>query len=330
VARSRSRPRRRRINLLIAIIVTVALVVLARDVQHVAERSAAHRTSLNLAFAALARAVLANEHVFELRADALLIHGSTMSRPRFAGQMDLDLLEGRQVVQEVDLLADPTVDDNAQARLITVVNDRVTGVTELLSDAAASLLLPHPMEPWPGVTAVQASLAQSNTVWASTQLSFATAPGRAQLVSSDFSLASAPLATDLSTLRSSSTLAPTRGVTIATVAVVPSPFPSSPRILVLPPAMSMAVDVVTRNRYYINQQVTVTVSIEPIGPGFARTRTQHLALAPLGSFAADFGRIPIGPNERATLTITLLGAPVAVGGIGTMHFTVEVAPSPTS
>lgn len=317
-------------TLVIALVVTVALVVVARDVQADAARNPAHRATLNLAFAALARAVLADEHVFAQRATTLLTHGATLTRQRFGGEMDLALLEGRQVVQEADLLATPSIDDDAQAHLITVVTNDVTGVSELLSEAAATLSLPHPNDAWPGVTAIQQSLVASNSLWAGTRVALATAPGHAQLADGNLALATDPLAIDLADLAASSTLAPTRAVLIAAVEVQPPPFPAPPHVLVLPPSRNLTVDVVARNVEYINQRVTVTIVIQPIGPGFARTRTAHLSLAPLGSFAADFGRIPIAPGERARLTITLLGAPIAGHGSGVEHFTVTVSPSPTS
>lgn len=315
--------------LLAALVATVCVVVLARDVRSDAARQPGHRADLNLSFASLARAVLANEDVFAHRAGVLLSHGGSMTRVQFAGVMSLTLLEGREVEQEAGLLASPHLDDDAQAHLITVVTARVVGVSELLSRAAAAVSLPHPREPWPGVSAIQASFAGSDALWSGTVTALARAPGHAHLAASVFPLTAAPLGPELARLATSPTLAPSRAVTIATVSISPAPFPAPRGDLVLPPTSSMEVDVVVRNEKYINQKVTVTAVFTPSDTRAPDTRVAHLALAPLGAFAADLARIPVAASERGTLVITLSGAPVAAHGTGTTTYAVSVSPSPT-
>lgn len=316
-------------TLLVALVATVCVVVLARDVRSDAARQPGHRAELNLSFASLSRAVLANEDVFAHRAGDLLGHGGSMTRVQFAGVMSLTLLEGREVEQEAGLLASPHLDDDAQAHLITVVTARVVGVSELLARAAAAVSLPHPHEPWPGVSSIQASFSGSDSLWSGTVTALASAPGHAHLAASVFPLTAAPLGPDLAALAASPTLAPVRAVTIATVSIAPAPFPAPPRDVVLPPTSSMVVDVVVRNEEYINQKVTVTAVFTPSGASAPTTRVAHLALAPLGAFAADLARIPVSASERGTLVITLSGAPVAAHGTGTTTYAVTVSPSPT-
>jgi hypothetical protein len=311
--------------------VTVCVVVVLHDVHTLSGQSTSNRASLNRTFAALATSILDDENRYGTEALTLLATGSTLTRATLAGQMSFVSLQGRELEQRTALLARPVLDDNVQATLATVTTLRVGAVSSLLQRIGIDLGLPHKSAGVLTTAEIQGVIEHSNELWATARTKLVKAPGRAHLPSSVFALATAPIDAQMASLQSAATLTPERAVTISAVAVTPAPFPAPRFDLVLPPVASVAIDVVVHNIEYINQIVTVRVVLHPYShANKTEIRQVSIKLGPLGARALAFSNLAVKPNEHAVVTISLTGAPIAVGGSGSKKYHLYVASAPTS
>ena len=313
----------------VTLVVSLGGVALIHDVHALASRSTSTRASLNLTFSSLARSLLVDEGIFGTNAAALMAQGPTLSRAQFAGQLSLLKVEGDQLVQRASLLQKPTLDYNVQSTLLTVTDLRVSSVEEILHAIQVNLAFPHPLGLSAAASAVQHALQRSDRLWVRARSDLRRSPGRARLVSSVFALSSTPLVSEVAAIEAAPSLQPVHAVTISAVAVTPAPFPAPRFRLVLPPVTSASINVVVSNTQFINQTISVRLSIAPRSnrdPAFSRSVT--IVLGPLRARAVNFGALPLSPSERAVVTIQLTGAPIAVGGSGSRRYQLIVASAP--
>ena len=82
------------------------------------------------------------------------------------------------------------------------------------------------------------------------------------------------------------------------------------------------------NAEFVRQRVTLVVSMKPFnGPLPAFSRTFHVTLAPLQSYAFTSLEIAVVPSERATLELRLTGAPASPTLTRSKRYRVEMSPS---
>jgi len=329
VARNRGRRRRQNLKLLIALAVTLALVVLVRDVARLARQSNSQRASLNQSFAVLATSVLNDEATLRGEVTAILSGASTMTRPILAARLALVRESADSLRQRVALLAKPSIAHGVQNTLITVTDLRSTAVSDLASVVSSALDLPGGSSSSATVSSIESSVLSSDNMWASAHTELVGEPGHVSLPASTFALTTGPLATAVNTLLSVPALAPTRAMTIAAVSVTPAPLPAPIGVLKLIPVTSIDVAVAVRNTQYISQGFAVTLTVRPttaVGVGFSRSLSS--VAGPLGGRALSFPSIAVVPGERATVTISLTGVAPATSGGGLRQYVLSIAPAP--
>jgi hypothetical protein len=131
VARSRRRRRRQSLTILAALVVTVALLVFARDVHRLAFASTSHQAALNETFGSLATTIMGDEDRLGLQAADMLEHAPTLTRPDLAGRIQMLDTFASQIDQDAALLSSPPIHANLQRILITVTDERTDAVEAL-------------------------------------------------------------------------------------------------------------------------------------------------------------------------------------------------------
>lgn len=325
---ARTRAQRRKQNLVITagLAITLLVLVFARDVSSSAHNSTSPRKSENRSFGVMANALLTEENAFDARLAFLINTGSTLSRPVFAARLDQLNQELPQWSVLAQQLARPILAHHVNDVLATSTQSRVDDYQVLLSDLAQQLSLPWPKLTEQSITTAPiADLNKQTTMWnTSARFSLQKEPGRVHLDALN------NVASTLSwqPLLHSTSLAATRGIGIAAVEITPTPLPATAGTLLLAPTNQVQVAVSVRNASYVNQPVTLTLTLTPTnGVGRAHSESVTGSIGPSGSFA--FVPPPLGslPAERASLTISLNGAPSAPGLSLSRHYKVVISPS---
>jgi hypothetical protein len=310
----------------IAVVVTIVVVVFARDIQHQAHRSNAERTSLNRNFRALSDSIINDENAWGAAASQVVATGANMTRSQLATNLDQLRRGGTQLDQRVSLLESPSLAHDVQATLIAVTRQRVSAIDHLIGAISAPLQLPH-AGPASSPDAVAHAIGRSNDLWKVARFSLVREPGRVVLSASSLSLATDPLAAEVAALVAAPSLAPVRSLTIAAVSVSPAPLPAPAGIIHLVPTSSLVVGVTARNGEYVDQPLTITVVVRPVnGVGRYESRSFQAVAGPNASVATVMAAIPVSPSERADLVVRVVGAG-APGDI--RHYSLVIAPSPT-
>ncbi len=306
-------------------------MVLVHDVNRMASKSVANRTALNRDFAALATSLISDENHWGTEVAATLANAPQSTRPAFATDLQLERSAGRELRQRAEILATPDLAHHVQEQLIDVTEQRVSTTVAFLNHVGQLLALPGFARPVVGANMAGRQLRHADLVWAHARRSLIGEPGRVRLPRSEFALAAAPLSSDLAAILSAPALRAERAVTIATIEVTPTTLPAASGQLVELPGSPLGFAVVVRNEGYINQRVTVHLSVLNPTAG-ASTSVQSLSgvIGPLNARAFTFAAVPIVASEHATVNVLLSGAPIAAGGVGTKHYRLIVAPSPTS
>ncbi|OYV65673.1 MAG: hypothetical protein B7X07_02220 [Actinobacteria bacterium 21-64-8] len=315
--------------LAVAIVVTLIVLLFARDVSRAAHNASGPRRSENLSFAAAANALVTRENLFDQRLDALLVGGASLSRPVFAARLDQlnGVLQGW--VTTANQLRRPLLVHAVNDTLAELTLRRVAAYQTLLASVASKLSLPNPgstrfeRDPSPATT-----LTSTSAAWNVARFSLVREPGRAHLDALSNVTASSATAMSLSALRGSASLALVRSVAISALRVSPSALPSTPGSMLLPPVTSLRLGVSVTNRAYALQAVTLIVRLVPhAGPRAAVQRVLHATLTPLGSYAFVPAPIATVASEHATLTLRLVGAPGGAALTHTETYQVVVSPS---
>ena len=130
----------------------------------------------------------------------------------------------------------------------------------------------------------------------------------------------------LARLTSSSSLALTRAIGIATVAVTPAPLPAPAGTLLMAPVALMHVGVTVRNASYDEQPVVLLVTLTPVG-GAVQSQRFSMTMGPLRSYAFVAKLFVVHPGEHATLSVQLGGAPAAAGMTKSRTYQLRLSPA---
>jgi hypothetical protein len=326
VARTRGQRRRASVIIAVGLVLTLLAVYFVRDVTRVAHQSPGSRSSENRSFSVLANALIAQQNTFDGRLTYLVSHGSTLSRVVFSARLaQLErTLPGWYV--EAQLLRSPTLAHHVNDVLSQLTLQRVNDYETILSSLAASLVLPWNAPHQPSAHPVE-DLAATAATWGRARYSLIREPGLVRLDAlSDLSGAAvdhwAPR------LAVAPSLVLHRSIYVSAVQVEPAPLPSAIGRLLLAPATALHLGVTVSNGAYVDQSVSLRVSITPTnGFGHAHSRELTAVLAPLGSFAFIVGQLGVVAGETAVLRIAAIGAPATVGQSAQRTYQVTVSPS---
>jgi hypothetical protein len=330
VARTRAQRRRSNILLTLALVATLLVLVFARDVARSAHGSLSIRLSENRSFAKLANALVTSENLVDQRLGYLLQHGATLSR----GVLDARL---HQIADQLpalavgaDLLRHPPITRDVNTVLVQLTEQRVDDYQTILAAASSTLAL-SAIAPGPaGLTPseAQASLVATDQLWARARSWLASEPGHVTIDATTTSPGVAGATTAIAALSSAPSLAVTRGVGITAVAVTPSPLPAPIGQLILPPVSSIHLGVTVTNAAYVTQPVVLDVTLTPTNSlGTAFHQRMSVILGPTRSYAFVTRLLPSVAGERATLRLTLSGAPAGAQMSRTRSYQVVLSPA---
>lgn len=316
MARTRAQRRRHSFFLTLAVVVTLVVLVFARDVTRSAHGAIGPRRSENRTFAGLTNALTDQENQFDQQLADLLRSGDALSRVvldarlgRLHEQLNLwDTLAGQ--------LRRPKIAHGVNDKVAELTQQRIAAYEAILAAITTGLTLPSlaligslkaPVDP-------AQTLLTTSAQWTFDRWALTKEPGRAILRDLTTSAATLYQVLGVQRLVSSSSLAVTRGVGIAAVSVSPAPLPAPHGVILLPPVTLMHLGVSVSNAEFVQQRLTLKVTLTPTnGPLPSVTQNFTLDLAPLRSYAVVAKLFTTIPSERATLQITLSGAPSAPG-----------------
>lgn len=311
MARTRAQRRRQTLYLSIALALTLVVLLFARDVSRSAHGSIGPRRSENRSFGALANVLIAQQNQLDFHLAYLLAHGQSLSRPVFAARLDQLRQQFALWTVEADQLRRPKLAHGVNDAIEQLTELRIGAYQSLLASVARSLTLPWPIPATSrAVSAPASTLFATSQAWAAKRFSLVAEPGLVHLDAFTTSSATAYLNVGLTRLVASPTLALARGVGITAVAVQPSPLPAPKGTLLMPPVTAIDVGVSVTNASYVLQPVALRVTLTSRA-GRVQSQTMRVVLGPLRSFAFAPNLFTTTPSERATLVISLSGAPAA-------------------
>jgi hypothetical protein len=312
-----------------ALVVTLVLLVFARDISRSAHGAITNQRSENRSFAGLANALIVQQNNFDVRMAALLSSGSTLSRPDFDARLDQLDQQLQYWSSAAELLRRPTLTSDVNDKIADITEQRVDDYQALVATIAHSLSLPDPTPNAAGTTGnVAQSLIATATTWNRERSALHREPGRVRLDALSSTSAQLFASSGVNALTASSSLAVVRGIGIAAVSVVPAPLPSMKGVIVLPPVSKFQLGISVVNTGFVEQALTLEVIMTPSnGPLPAERQTFNVVLAPLQSYAFAPKDIATVPSERATLDIRVTGAPDSPHQPRSELFKVEMSPS---
>jgi hypothetical protein len=328
VARTRAQRRRHSLFITIALVVTFVVLVFARDVSRSAHGAITNQRSENRSFAGLANALIVQENNFDLRLTRLLQNGASMTRPVFDARLDQLDQQLAYWTTSAQLLRRPKLAHDVNDTIADMTDTRVDDYQEIFATIDRTLKLPASSPRADGAPADPAhSLYVTALKWNQERFALRHDPGSVRLDALTLSGAKLLMSSGLTELTSSTSLAVVRGIGIAAVSVVPAPLPAMHGVLLLPPVSSITLGVSVVNTGFVEQDVTLEVTMSPSnGPLPARRQIFHVDLAPLQSFAFTPQVIAVVPSERAILNIRLTGAPASVSLPLSKRYRVEMSP----
>ena len=315
--------------LLLALAATLVVLLFAHDITRSAHSAADLRRSENRSFGVLANGLLGQESEFDQRLSYLLTNGQTLTRPVFAARLTQIAQQLPVLANEAVLLRRPALAHNVNAVLSQLTEQRVDDYQVLLDTVARSLGLPWTVLNTTFTTRVaQASLVTTSGEWALARRSLVKEPGRVKLIADATSMGTMDLTSQLAILANAPSLSLRRGIGIAAVSVDPAPLPAPNGILILPPVSSIHLGVSVSNAAYVKQAVALTVIFTPANPRRPRQIQRLVAtLGPLQSFAFVPTRLATAVSEKATLTISISGAPTGANMTRIRIYHVTMSPS---
>lgn len=315
--------------LTIALVVTLVVLVFARDVSRSAHGAITAERSENRSFASLANALIVQENNFDSRMARLLRSGATLSRPVFDARLDQLDQQLSYWSTTAELLRRPKLAHDVNDKIAALTGTRVVDYEEIIARIAQALSLPAPTPSPNGATVADPaqSLVETGLTWNVDRYALRHEPGEVRLDGLTLSSAKFFTQSGVSSLTASSSLAVVRGIGIAAVSVLPAPLPAKSGVILLPPITKIRLGVSVINTGFVEQALTLEVTMQPSnGPVAAQRQTFHVELAPLQSYAFAGQEIAVVPNERATLDIRLSGAPASVNLTRSKRFRVEISP----
>jgi len=131
-------------------------------------------------------------------------------------------------------------------------------------------------------------------------------------------------------LTASPSLAVVRGIGIAAVSVVPAPLPARKGVILLPPVSKMQLGVSVVNTGFVEQRVTLVVSMKPTTDrSRRRVRPSTSNWHPCSPTPLRPEQSGLVPSERATLDIRISGAPDSPNLARSKSYRVELSPPVT-
>jgi len=315
--------------LLLALSATLVVLLFAHDITRSAHSAADLRRSENRSFGVLANGLLGQESEFDQRLSYLLTNGQTLTRPVFAARLNQIAQQLPVLANEAVLLRRPVLAHNVNAVLTQLTEQRVDDYQVLLDTVARSLGLPWTVLNTTFTTRVaQASLVTTSGEWAFARRSLVKEPGRVKMIANATSMGTMDLTSQLAILANAPSLSLRRGIGIAAVSVDPAPLPAPNGTLILPPVSSIHLGVSVSNAAYVKQAVALTVLFTPANPRRPRQIQRLVAtLGPLQSFAFVPTRLATAVSEKATLTISISGAPSGANMTRIRIYHVTMSPS---
>jgi len=326
VARSRAQRRTQSIFIGLALLLTLLVLLFARDINTSAHQASSPRRSENLSFATLANSLIQKQNNFDSRLSFLLQNGSSLSRPIFAARLEQLALELPKWETDVQLLKSPTLAHHINSEFVSITELRIDILTSDLRSVSNDLQLP-------GITLGTAkssntSLTSLKQLWDQDRFGLQKEPGRAQLFSFTNLVDSLHYLNTLSSLQTSPTLRVTRGIGVAAVSVHPSPLPASQGVLLLAPVTSVNLGVSVINVSYVDQPVTLSITFQPSnGKGVYQSQQLKATIGPNQAFGFLPKSLKTMAGQQATLTISVDGAPGAAGMTRTKVYRVVMSPS---
>jgi len=312
----------------LALVVTLIVLVFARDVSKSAHDATNPKRSENRSFGALANTLLAKENNLDGRLDQVLAQGNTLGRPAFAARLNEFDQELSNWETAADQLRRPALAHQVNDTLYRITLERVAAYQTLLGDVARVLKLPWSTEPIDVVTNPAATLVATSQQWNRVRFALAKEPGLVHLDRTTDASATYFAAHGTTTLAKSPGLALVRAISIGAVRVAPAPLPAAAGVLLLPPVGSVQFGVSVVNASYDVQPVRVTIRVTPLnhrGAPFVQTMTT--TLGPLQGYAFIPKSFHTAASERARVVVTLSGAPAAAGKVITETYSLEMSPS---
>ncbi len=312
----------------LALIITLIVLVFARDVSRSAHGAITERRSENKSFASLANGLIDQENQFDARLDRLLAHGDTLRRTTFAARLYQlnDELPGW--ITDADLLREPALSHHVNETLFQLTTERVAAYEALFGEIAHALTLPWTTNPIEHVADPAATIVNTSKRWNVARFALSKEPGRVRLDASTAHSATYFKQRGTYALASSRSLALVRAISIVAVHVTPAPLPAPRGVLLLPPVTSVGFGVSVLNASYDEQPVTLSIRVTPTNhlgqPFFER---MHATIGPLEAYAFVPENLTTAANERAGVVITVAGARAAVGMVTTEHYRLELSPS---
>jgi hypothetical protein len=330
MARTRAHRRRQTLRVIVALIVTFAVLVFGREVSRSAHQETSVRLSENLNFAQLAGTLLYQENTFDTELASLLTTGTHLTRVALAAQisgMVQELASWRDVATQMKTpVLSPDLNTTLSADTLTRVGDYdvvLAYVAQALSLSGPSTSLSSP-----SLGAAQSSLLATAASWGNERHLLARAPGHVTLVVLNHASASLNVPGYVQTLAAAPSLAASRAIVIAAIQVQPAPFPAPALTLSLAPTTTVQVQVSVSNLREITQPVSLAMVFTPSG-GAPQEVTDAHTLAPLTSFAFTGHTFSVFPGEKGTLSVTLNGVPAAAGLLHSRTYSVSVSASAT-
>lgn len=312
--------------LVIALVVTILVVVFARDVSRSAHEATSPRRSENRSFAQLADRLITLENGADFHLAYLLSHGAGLTRPVFAARLAQIDQQFGPLLSDAALLHRPALAHHVQREVITLTEQRVASDQAIIAATTTALSLPGASAPATSPASAQSALAGAIARWNYKRFSLVHEPGRVSLEAAVSPLAHLALASTLSALTSAPSLTLTRAVSISAVAVTPSPLPAPVGQIIVPPVTSIHVGVSVTNAAYCTQPVSVTVTLTS-SSGATQRRVMRATIGPDASFAFDAASLTTYPSEKATLRVVVAGAPASARGTLEKVYAVTLAPS---
>jgi hypothetical protein len=312
----------------LALVITLIVLVFARDVSRSAHGAITERLSENKSFAALANGLIDQENEFDARLDRLLDQGTTLRRTVFAARL-YQLNDALPAwITDANLLRQPVLSHKVNETLYQLTLQRVAAYQTLLGDVARALTLPWSTSPTEVVANPSATIVETSTRWNVARFALLKEPGRVHLVASTSLSATYFEHLGTSDLTSAPSLALVRAISIVALRVIPAPLPAAHGVVLLPPVKSVELGVSVLNASYDEQPVTFSIRVTPLNhrgqPFFERMRA---TLGPLQAYAFAPSDLTTAASERAAVVISVTGARAAVGKVTVEHYLLEMSPS---
>jgi len=312
----------------IALVVTLVVLVFARDVSRSGHGAITARRSENRSFAALANALLTSENLFDGRLDRLLTQGGTLRRVVFAAR--LTQLDEQLSAWDVagDALERPVLAHDVNQTLADLTHERVAAYETLLGQVADALSLPWTASRAGPVSDPAATLLATSIHWNHARFALVKEPGSVHLVATSARSAQDVEKNGVSELNQSPSLRLVRAISIVAVRVVPAALPAASGVVLLPPVTSVHLGVSVLNASYDDQPVTLTIRVTPLnGRGVPFQQRMTATLGPDGAFAFVPRALVTAASERARVVIDLGGARAAAHATAREVYLLEMSPS---